>query len=687
MLNPQHQKVTAKHLSREAFLYVRQSTLKQVYENTESTKRQYALRERAVALGWPDDHVVVIDDDLGKSGASSDNRLGFQRLVSEVGLGHAGIVLGLEVSRLARNSTDWHRLLEICALTNTLILDEDGLYDPADFNDRLLLGMKGTFSEAELHVLRSRMRGGVLNAARRGDLRLGLPAGFVYDPEGRVVLDPDEQVQGSIRYLFATFRRTRSACKTVRTFRDEALLFPQRIRKGPRKGRLEWTPLCHSRVCSVLHNPRYAGAFSYGRTEQRKTVNGRPKMRKRGMDEWISCVADAHVGYIAWSEFIDHQRLLLENAQGHAKGEHPAGPPREGPALLQGLALCGRCGRRMSLRYHDRNGRNTPDYVCQRARIEYHAPLCQVIPGTHLDDTIADIVEAAVSRRTVEISLAVEAEMDARSADAERLWRQRVERVRHEAEVARERYMCVDPRNRLVADSLERGWNEKLRELRTVEEEHEARSAPQPKDADTRAKLVALVNDFPKVWNNPRISSADKKRIVRLVIEDVTLVRNKEQGEIHAHVRFKGGATRSVQLNTPVIVYEKWKTKPDLLREIDRLLDDHTEGAVADVLNQRGLTTSYGNPFRVENVAYLRKFHGMKHRRLRLRGRGFLTSRELAAALGVSILEVKRRARRGEIETSPVSDREDLLYRCRDGVPERDHATLERDPGTEVQYA
>ena len=687
MLNPQHQKVTAKHLSREAFLYVRQSTLKQVYENTESTKRQYALRERAVALGWPDDHVVVIDDDLGKSGASSDNRLGFQRLVSEVGLGHAGIVLGLEVSRLARNSTDWHRLLEICALTNTLILDEDGLYDPADFNDRLLLGMKGTFSEAELHVLRSRMRGGVLNAARRGDLRLGLPAGFVYDPEGRVVLDPDEQVQGSIRYLFATFRRTRSACKTVRTFRDEALLFPQRIRKGPRKGQLEWTPLCHSRVCRVLHNPRYAGAFSYGRTEQRKTVNGRPKMRKRGMDEWISCVADAHVGYIAWSEFIDHQRLLLENAQGHAKGEHPAGPPREGPALLQGLALCGRCGRRMSLRYHDRNGRNTPDYVCQRARIEYHAPLCQVIPGTHLDDTIADIVEAAVSRKTVEISLAVEAEMDARSADAERLWRQRVERVRHEAEVARERYMCVDPRNRLVADSLERGWNEKLRELRTVEEEHEARSAPQPKDADTRAKLVALVNDFPKVWNNPRISSADKKRIVRLVIEDVTLVRNKDQGEIHAHVRFKGGATRSVQLNTPVIVYEKWKTKPDLLREIDRLLDDHTEGAVADVLNQRGLTTSYGNPFRVENVAYLRKFHGMKHRRLRLRGRGFLTSRELAAALGVSILEVKRRARRGEIETSPVSDRADLLYRCRDGVPERDPATLERDPGTEVQYA
>jgi hypothetical protein len=337
----------------------------------------------------------------------------------------------------------------------------------------------------------------------------------------------------------------------------------------------------------------------------------------------------------------------------------------------------------MSLRYHDRNGRNTPDYVCQRARIEYHAPVCQVIPGTHLDDTIAEIVEAAVSRRTVDVAVAVEAEMDARSADAARLWRQRVERVRHEAEVARERYMCVDPRNRLVADSLERGWNEKLRELRTAEEEDGARSTRRPQDADARAKLVALVNDFPKVWNNPRISAADKKRIVRLVIEDVTLVRNKDQGELHAQIRFKGGATRSVQLNTPVIVYEKWKTKPDLLREIDRLLDDHAEGAVAEVLNQRGLTTSYGNPFRVENVAYLRKVHGMKPRRDRLRERGFRTCREMAQTLRVSMLEVERRAERGELETCRVTDHHHMMYRCRND----DRSSPNPVSADEVQYA
>lgn len=276
MTNPSQQKVTAKHLLRQAFLYVRQSTLKQVFENTESTRRQYGLRDRAVALGWLEEQVIVIDDDLGKSGATSNNRFGFQRLVSEVGLGHAGIVLGLEVSRLARNSMDWHRLLEICALSNTLILDEDGLYDPADFNDRLLLGMKGTFSEAELHVLRSRMRGGVLNAARRGDLWLRLPTGFVYDPERRVVLDPDEQVQRSIRFLFDTFRRTRSACKTVRTLRDAGLLFPLRLHKGPRKGQLEWVPLCHSRVCNVLHNPRYAAFSRTAAPSRRRTSTASP---------------------------------------------------------------------------------------------------------------------------------------------------------------------------------------------------------------------------------------------------------------------------------------------------------------------------------------------------------------------------------------------------------------------------
>jgi DNA invertase Pin-like site-specific DNA recombinase len=662
-MNPAQQKVTTKHLAREAFLYIRQSTLKQVHENTESTRRQYALRDRAIALGWPSEHVIVIDDDLGKSGASSDGRLGFQRLVSEVGLGHAGIVLGLEVSRLARNSADWHRLLEICALANTLILDEDGLYDPADFNDRLLLGLKGTFSEAELHVLKTRLRGGVLNAARRGDLRLGLPTGLVYDADDRVVIDPDAQVQASIHYLFETFRRTRSACKTVRTFRDEGLLFPRRLTKGLRKGQLEWVSLCHSRVCNILHNPRYAGAFSYGRTNQQPGIPDQPKCRKRPMEEWISLLIDAHDGYITWAQYKEHQQILRDNALGHAKGAR-TGPPREGPALLQGLVICGRCGRRMSLRYHQRKGRNTPDYVCQRARIEYHAPVCQVVPGANLDDEIAAIIAQVVSRQTIDITLAVQEELDARTEETDRLRRQRIERARHEAELARERYLCVDPRNRLVASSLESTWNEKLRELRTLEQDYDERPASQQQDPELRRRLYELVNDFPKVWSDSKVEARDKKRIVRLVIRDVTLVRHQESGAIHADIRFAGGATRSLTLSTPVIVYEKWQTRPEILAEIDQHLEEHTEGDVARLLNERGLTTSHGNPFRVENIAYLRKRYGMKHRRARLRDRGFLPLREAAATLGVSMLEVKRQAASGSIETCAVSDRNDLMYRC-----------------------
>jgi DNA invertase Pin-like site-specific DNA recombinase len=291
-------KVTAAHLRRQAYLYVRQSTLRQVFENQESTKRQYALRERALALGWSPEQIVVIDCDLGHSGASATDRPGFQRLVADVGMGVAGIVLGLEVSRLARSSTDWARLLEICALTDTLLLDEDGTYDPANFNDRLLLGLKGTMSEAELHFLKARMRGGQLNKARRGELKMPLPVGFVYGPDGRVVVDPDQQVREAIATFFATFRRTGSATATVRAFREQGLRLPLRVRRGPHRGELHWVPLVNSRALQILHNPRYAGAFFYGRSSVRKGVDGHLRARKLPREEWIAFFPDSHPGYI-----------------------------------------------------------------------------------------------------------------------------------------------------------------------------------------------------------------------------------------------------------------------------------------------------------------------------------------------------------------------------------------------------
>ena len=328
-------KVKTSHLERDAFVYTRsgQSTLQQVVHNTESTQRQYALRQRAVALGWASDQIHVIDCDLGQSGASAADRAGFQQLVGEVSLGHAGIVLGLEVSRLARNSTDWHRLLELCALADTLILDEDGLYDCNDFNDRLVLGMKGTLSEAELHFLRARMRGGLLNKARRGELAAPLPVGLIYDEQERVQLDPDQQVQAAVRLLFATFRRTGTARATLKHFRDQDLQFPRRLRTGLRKGELVWGRLGHSRTLQILHNPRYAGAFCYGRTRTHPGPKGKVQSPQKDRKDWVALIHEAHPGYIAWDEYEDNQRRLAACAQAYGDDRRKS-PPGHGPALL-----------------------------------------------------------------------------------------------------------------------------------------------------------------------------------------------------------------------------------------------------------------------------------------------------------------------------------------------------------------
>ena len=373
------QKITSSHLKRNAYLYVRQSTIRQVFENTESTKRQYALRQHAVALGWPIENIIVIDTDLGQSGASAVDREGFQKLVAEVGTGKAGIVLGLEVSRLARNNTDWHRLLEICALTDTLILDEDGVYDPSHFNDRLLLGLKGTMSEAELHVLKARLQGGILNKARRGELQSPLPVGFLYNAENRPVPDPDKQVQQSLRVFFETFRRTGSATATVKAFRQQGLLIARRLKKGHRKGDLLWAELTHSRSLQILHNPRYAGAFVYGRTRVRRKAAGGEAYHKTSRDQWV-LIPGVHAGYITWEGCESNQKRLRENAQAQGS-DRKKSPPREGPALLQGLVMCGICGNRMTIRYHSRAGRAVPDYVCQKDGIEHGRPLCQSVNG------------------------------------------------------------------------------------------------------------------------------------------------------------------------------------------------------------------------------------------------------------------------------------------------------------------
>nr|WP_245449242.1 recombinase family protein [Ensifer sp. NM-2] len=410
-------KISANHLQRDAFLYVRQSSLRQVFENTESTKRQYALRDRAVALGWPIERVHVIDNDLGLSGAQSQDRDGFQRLVSEVAMGHAGIVLGLEVSRLARNNADWHRLLELAAMSRTLIMDEDGVYDVASFNDRMLLGLKGTMSEAELHILKSRLQGGILNKARRGELELPLPIGLVYTPDMRVVLDPDRQIQDTVRMLFDTFREAGSACAVVRRLRSEKILFPRRIRRGIGKGDVLWSEIDHSRLLQILHNPRYAGAFAYGRTRTGYNAKLKSVQQKMPRSEWQVLIPQAHEGYISWAEFERNQSSLQQNAVGFSAGLRGR-MPRQGNGLLQGRVLCGRCGARMRVHYEQFEGKLRPYYVCNEAVVRHAGKTCQWARGPAIDDAVSALLLEAMAPTAIEVALAVQEEISQRVEQA-----------------------------------------------------------------------------------------------------------------------------------------------------------------------------------------------------------------------------------------------------------------------------
>ena len=638
-----HTKVTASHLKRDAYLYVRQSTVRQVFENQESTKRQYALRQRAVALGWPTERVIVIDSDLGQSAASAGDREGFQRLVAEVGMGRAGIVLGLEVSRLARNSSDWHRLLEICALSQTLILDEDGVYNPCDFNDRLLLGLKGTMSEAELHVLHARLRGGILNKARRGELQGPLPVGFLYDANGRVILDPDAQVQSSLRHFFATYRRTGTARATVKALRDEKVLMPRRIRAGASKGELVWGPIDHWRVLQLLHNPRYAGAFFFGRYRTRKVADGKSKVEAIPRDQWLTLLPGAHEGYISWEEHEAIQRQLLEHAQGHGEDRRRS-PPREGPSLLQGMVLCGKCGARMTVRYHHRHGSLSPNYLCQREGIERSTPICQDVPGAGVDEAIGELLITTMTPVALEVALTVQNELANRIDEADRLRAKQVERARYDADLARRRYMQVDPSNRLVADSLEAEWNERLRALTTAQEDYERQRLADRKgiDAEQRAQVLALATDFPKLWRDPKTPMRDRKRMLRLLVEDVTLLR---ADVINAHIRFRGGTTRSLTLPLPKCAWELRQTPANVLCEIGELVASHTDEEVAAMLNERGHRSGEGLAFHARMVLRLRREHGLKSRFDRLRDAGMLTrerGRADAERLGLDRDQVAR---------------------------------------------
>jgi DNA invertase Pin-like site-specific DNA recombinase len=660
-----------------ALLYIRQSTLKQVLNNTESAIRQYDLRGRAVALGWAAGQITVIDIDQGHSGASAADREGFQQLVAEVSLGRAGIVLGLECSRLARNSADWHQLLELCGMTGTLICDEDGLYDPRTFNDRLLLGMKGQMSEAELHFIKARLRGGILSKARRGELNTALPAGLAYDAAGHVILDPDTAVRGALAHLFATFEATGSASACVKTFNAAGLSFPWRHLKGPRKGETDWKPLQHHTVLRVLHNPRYAGAFTYGRRRDQKLPGGKTITTILPREEWSSFIPGAHPGYITLGQYDANRNRLTANAAAHGR-DRVTGPPREGTALLQGIIICGRCGGRMTVRYHQRGGQDLPTYVCQRDGIANGHRICTTIPGHSLDQRIGTLLIQTLTPLAIEAALTVQAELQHRADEADALRAAHVERARYHAGLARRRYLAVDPANRLVAGTLEADWNTCLRAQNQAQETYDKgrqQHLQQLTDAQ-KARIHQLVTDLPAIWNDPATPARERKRIARLLLTDATVTRTSDT--ITAHVRLAGGQDHTLRLPMPQPAWELRQTSPQAVAAVDELLDHHTHAQIADILNTRGMLSGEGHPFHSLMIMRIRDHYQLRSREQRLHDQGLLTLQEMAGRLGVSTSTVKKWHHAGIVSGQRYNDKGQTLYNPPGPNPPAPHYGLPR---------
>ena len=587
---PSSEKILSSHLERLAVVYVRQSTVRQVLDHAESTRLQYGLGARARALGWPEGRVLVIDDDLGKSGASAEGRAGFQRLVSEVSLNHVGVVLGVEMSRLARSSKDWHQLLEICALFGTLIADLDGVYDPADYNDRLLLGLKGTMSEAELHVLKQRMHGGKLSKARRGELSFPVPTGYVRRPSGEVVFDPDEEVQQVVALVFRKFEEIGTVNAVLRYLVSNGVRIGFRVREGEGKGELEWREPNRMTLQNMLKNPAYAGAYAYGRrrVDPRRKKPGRPStgyvMRPTPSEEWHVLLKGHLPAYITWERY---ERNVARLAQNRARAE-AMGAPRAGASLLQGLLVCGRCGRRMTIRY-DKRGRHV--YLCERLKSDYGGKTCQRVGGPPLDRFVVGGVLEALKPAALELSLAAAERVEKEREELDGLWRKRLERAAYGAERAGRHYRLLEPENRLVARQLARDWEEKLAAERRLREDYERFRSEKPRSLSVaeRGAIRRLSEDIPALWEAPSTTNADRKGIVRQVVERVCVEVEGESERVGVEIWWAGGTATAGVVVRPVAKLEQLSYYPELCERVRELaVRGLPSGAIARRVNREG---------------------------------------------------------------------------------------------------
>jgi DNA invertase Pin-like site-specific DNA recombinase len=629
-------KIADHHLARQACIYIRQSTMAQVRFNQESTERQYNLANQAKSLGWTPRQIRILDGDLAQSGGQTDKRDDFKTLVSDVAMGRVGAIFSLESSRLARSNKDWHRLLELCAITKTLVFDGDGCYDPAEFNDSLVLGMKGTFAQAELHIIRARLHGGKLNKAQKGELRFPLPIGFVFD-DNKIVIDPDQEVQGAVRTIFELFEQENSAYGVVQRFYELGLAFPRRSYGGVWDGKLIWGRLTRSRVCGILTNPCYAGTYVFGRYQSCKRIgpSGEVQSQLRLMppENWRVVIPDHHPGYITWDQFLANRKRLAAN---RTNNEAIAGPAREGLCLLQGLLICGTCGRRLAASYRG-NGGLYPMYTCSWRGREALPPLHDMsLPAKPLDTAIDDRLLRAITPLTIKLALEALTSLEERNRSIAAQWQRRIDRARYDADLAERRYEEADPGNRLVASTLEKRWNDAMERLLELQAELTAfeRQNLCCATSEQKQQILRLGRDFPRLWKAPSTSARDRKRMLRLLIRDITVVKGPEPKLLRLQVRWQGGATETIEVRLP-------PNRPDAIRysnafvaEIRDLAQRYDDKEIVVRLNSEALTSTTGKPFTVDMIRWIR----FKHRIPRPSHLpGTLTVSQVCARYGVSL--------------------------------------------------
>ena len=607
-------KIQSLHYERTAYIYVRQSTPWQILENRESTERQYHLRERAIELGWPASHVEVIDEDQGRSGSTATHRSGFQRLVTEVGLGKVGIVLMLEASRLARNNSDWYRLIEICGLTRTLIGDESAVYSPREPNDRLLLGVKGTLSEAELFTLRTRLYEGRWNKARKGHLHFPLPTGYVYSADGKWELDPDAQVRERLACLFDSFRRHGIARSVVRDLKQQGLDLPTRMTTREGYGVLIWKTPSLSAVVRVLHNPAYAGAYVFGRWEysgdRRSTKTGKVLPHQLPMAQWPVKIEAHHPAYLSWEEYVKNGERLRQNWN----CEETRGVAREGNALLQGMVYCGICGRKMGVQNRALSEKRSPSYICQSGYYNGEDDkVCQSMTSRPVDAAIVEAFLEAVSPMSLEVGLRVLEQLEQDLAAQRRQRELQLEQARYEARLAQRQYDAVDPDHRLVASELERRWNEKLERVTHLEQAYaqakqEAQWDLTPQE---RQAIQKLSQNLPQLWGAATTTNQERKRLLRMAMESVQLDGVSKAGEIEVQIRWRSGVLTRVTVKRAAPGEGSLKTPEEAVAKIHEMAGEYNYAKIAEHLNDAGYRTAFGRPFTHQHVGYICRRDGV----------------------------------------------------------------------------